>query len=70
MNSLSPRAVLSLQRRLYDLWATRLMAAVEISEQAGPSDRLDEVLAHVEGAAAGIRAAMEAERQIESGRLD
>lgn len=59
MHTFSRRAVLNLQRRLYDLWTVRLMEAVELSEQAGPSDQLRVVLAKVEAAAAGIRAAID-----------
>lgn len=58
--TLSPRAALNLQRRLYDLWANRLIEAVELSEQAGPSERLEEVLALIQQAEAGVRAAMAA----------
>ncbi len=58
--TLTPRAVLSLQRRLYDLWPTLLIEAVDISGQAGPSDRLDEVLALIQAAEAAVRTAIAA----------
>lgn len=56
--TLSPRAALTLQRRLYDLWPSLLMDAVEISEQGGPSERLEEVLALIQAAEAAVRTAM------------
>jgi len=58
--TLSPHAALNLQRRLYDLWTVRLMDAVELSEQAGPSERLEEVLVLIQQAEAGVRAAIAA----------
>ncbi len=58
--TLSSRAALNLQRRLYDLWTNRLMDAVVLSEQSGPSDRLDEVLVLIQQAEAGVRAAITA----------
>lgn len=58
--TLSPRAARNLQRRLYDLWPTLLIEAVEISEQAGPSNRLDEVLALIQAAEAAVRTAIAA----------
>lgn len=59
--TLSLRAALNLQRRLYDLWPSLLMDAVEISEQAGPSERLDEVLLLIQAAEAAVRTAMAAQ---------
>lgn len=56
----SSRAALNLQRRLYDLWTVRLMEAVELGEQAGPSERLDQVLVLIQQAEAGVRAAIAA----------
>lgn len=56
--TLNPRAALTLQRRLYDLWPSLLMDAVEISEQAGPSERLEEVLALIQAAEAAVRTAI------------
>ncbi len=58
--TLSPRAALNLQRRLHDLWTNWLIDAVELSEQAGWSERLDEVLVLIQQAEAGVRAAMAA----------
>lgn len=58
--TLNPRAALGLQRRLYDLWPALLMDAVEISEQAGPSERLEEVLALIQSAEAAVRTAIAA----------
>jgi len=58
--TLTTRAALNLQRRLYDLWSENLLDAVELSEQAGPFDRLDEVLSLIQAAEAGVRAAMAA----------
>jgi hypothetical protein len=58
--TLSSRAALTLQRRLYDLWPSLLMDAVEISEQAGPSGRLEEVLALLQAAEAAVRTAIAA----------
>lgn len=57
----SPRAALDLQRRLYDLWPSLLMDAIEISEQAGPSGRLAEVLTPIQTAEAAVRTAMAAQ---------
>lgn len=59
--TLSPRAALDLQRRLYDLWPSLLMDAIEISEQAGPSGRLAEVLTLIQTAEAAVRTAMPAQ---------
>ena len=59
--TLTPRAALNLQRRLYDLWTENLLDAVELSEQAGPFDRLDEVLSLIQQAEAGVRAAIAAQ---------
>lgn len=59
--TLTPRAALNLQRRLYDLWSENLLDAVELSEQAGPLDRLDEVLGLIQAAEAGVRAAIAAQ---------
>lgn len=59
--TLTPRAALNLQRRLYDLWSENLVDAVELSEQAGPFDRLDEVLSLIQQAEAGVRAAIAAQ---------
>lgn len=56
--TLNPRAALGLQRRLYDLWPSLLMDAVEISEQAGPSERLEEILALIQAAEAAVRTAI------------
>ena len=58
--TLSPRAALSLQHRLYDLWPSLLMDAVELSEKAGPSGRLDEALALIQAAEAVVRTAIAA----------
>lgn len=60
--TLSPRAALSLQRRLYDLWPTLLMGAIEIAEQAGPCARLEEVLERIQAAEAAVRTAIAAGR--------
>jgi hypothetical protein len=62
MTALTPRARLNLQRRLYDLWMERLMAAVELGEASGPSDRLPEVLQLVQEVEAVIRTALAAGR--------
>jgi hypothetical protein len=56
--TLTPRAALTLQRRLYDLWPSLLMDALEISEQAGPIGRLEEVLALLQAAEAAVRTAV------------
>jgi hypothetical protein len=61
MTAVPPRAALNLQRRLYDLWTNKLMDAVTLSEEAGPSDRLDEVLQLIQEAEAGVRAAIAAQ---------
>lgn len=58
--TLSPRAALSLQRRLYDLWPSLLMEAVELSEQAGPSARLEDALALIQAAEAAVKTAIAA----------
>ncbi len=55
---LTPRAALNLQRRLYEVWPERLADALHIAEVAGPSDRLDEVLALIEEAEAAVRVAI------------
>lgn len=61
MTQLSSRAALNLQRRLYDLWPSLLMEAIEISEQANPSERLEEVLALIQAAEATVRTAIAAQ---------
>lgn len=58
--SLSPRAALNLQRRLYDLWPALLMEAIEIAEVAGTSGRLEEVLDQIQAAEAAVRTAIAA----------
>lgn len=59
--TLSRHASLNLQRRLYDLWPSLLMDAIEISEQAGPSGRLVEVLTLIQAAEAAVRTAVSAQ---------
>jgi hypothetical protein len=60
--SLSSRAALNLQRRLYDLWPALLTEAVEIAEEAGPRDRLGEVLERIQAAEAVVKTAIAAGR--------
>lgn len=59
---LTPRAALNLQRRLYEVWPERLAEALHIAEVAGPSDRLEDVLALIQQAEAAVRVAMAAGR--------
>jgi hypothetical protein len=59
---LTPRAALNLQRRLYEVWPERLAEALHIAEVAGPSDRLEDVLALIQEAEAAVRVAIAAAR--------
>lgn len=52
------RATLNAQMRLYRVWPERLHEALMIAESAGPSERLNEVLMHIDDAAAMVRAAI------------
>ena len=60
----SPRAVINLQLRLYDLTRESLGAALDLSAQAGPAERLDELLVLIEDATAAVRAAIAAGREV------
>lgn len=64
--TLSARAALNLQLRLYDVTRTALGSAMDLSAEAGPSDRLDEVLILIEDAAAAVKAAMAAARDTDA----
>jgi len=64
--TLSARAALNLQIRLYQVTGEALGAAMDLSVQAGPSHRLDEVLLLIEDAAAAVRVAMVAARNLEA----
>jgi len=60
--TLSARAAANLQHRLYAVTREALGSALEISAEAGPADRLDEVLILIEDAAAAVRSAQAAVR--------
>ncbi len=64
--TLPARAAFNLQHRLYDVTRTALGSAMDLSAEAGPSDRLDEVLILIEDAAAAVRASMAAARDTDA----
>lgn len=70
MKQLSERAAYNLQRRLYDLWPSLLLDAIELAEQAGPSGRLEEVLTLIQGAEAAVRTAIATRREASKTQAD
>jgi hypothetical protein len=64
--TLSARAAANLQIRLYQVTGEALGTALELSAEAGPHDRLDEVLILIDDARAAVRAAIAAARDTEA----